>query len=483
MKFEWNKKYAQITFWVCVVILFAVITVFFFANYNDFGAYLNDFISVMNPIIYGVVIAYILNKILRVFETKVFRFMDKKPGRMRLKRTLSILCTYITFVAVLVGFIMLIGPQILEGLNDLRRNIPFYIEAAEEWLLALSEENAALHDLVFDMFAYINDLLDKVGDIVAEIMPQITEWISKIITFLKDLAIGIILSIYFLAQKEKFVAQGKRFVRAICSEGKYNGTVSLMKQIDNSFGGYLFAMGVDSILVMFECFIIFALCGIPYYPLISFIIGVTNFIPFFGPFIGAVPSAFIIFIADPMKVLLFIVLIVIIQQIDGNIIAPRIIGNHLDLSPVWVVIAVTVMSGFFGFVGMLIGVPLFSVIYTIIDNALAKRLEDKNCDTDIMDFYSEGNMGKTMEMELIDLEAYKAKKVPLHKKIFSRFKKKNKDIVHDYYDDDIFSQTFETDVYKDEEDFLAHTSEVGFKAEEIDVTDDSFAEAKKKSDE
>lgn len=471
MKFEWNKKYAQVAFWVCVVILFTVISVFFFANYNDFGAYMDHFISVMNPIIYGIVIAYVLNKIMKIYETKVFRFMDRKPGRMRLKRTISIICTYVTFIAVLVGFVMLIGPQILAGLTDLRYNIPFYIETVEEWLLALSEENDTLHDLVFDLFAYVNDLVDKFGDIVAEIMPQITEWISGLITFLKDLAIGIILSIYFLAQKEKFVAQGKRFVRAICSEGKYNGTVSLMKQIDNSFGGYLIAMGVDSILVMFECLLIFGLCGIPYYPLISFIIGVTNFIPFFGPFIGAIPSAFIIFIADPMKVLLFIVLIVIIQQIDGNIIAPRIIGSHLDLSPVWVVIAVTVMSGFFGFIGMVIGVPLFSVIYTLIDNALAKKLENKNCDTDIIDFYSEGNMGKTMEMELIDLEAYRATKVPLRKKMFAKFGKKNKEIVHDYYDDDIFSQTFETDVYKDEEDFLAHTSEISVGKDEAEAAE------------
>ena len=479
MKFEWNKKYAQVAFWVCVVILFTVISIFFFLNYNDFDSYVGKFMSVMNPIIYGVVIAYILNKIMKIYETKVFRFMDRKPGKMRLKRTVSILCTYVTFIAVLVGFIMLIGPQILAGLTDLRYNIPFYIEAAEEWLLALSEENEAFHDIVFDAFEYVNDLVDKLGDIVAEIMPKITEWVSGIITFLKDLAIGIILSIYFLAQKEKFVAQGKRFVRALFSEGKYNGAVSLMKQIDNSFGGYLIAMGVDSILVMFECLLIFSIAGIPYYPLISFIIGVTNFIPFFGPFIGAIPSAFIILIADPMKVFLFVILIVVIQQIDGNIIAPRIIGNHLDLSPVWVVIAVTVMSGFFGFIGMVIGVPLFSVIYTLVDNALAKRLEDKNCDTDILDFYSDGNMGKTMEMELIDLEMYKSTKVPLHKKIFAKFGKKNKEIVHDYYDDDIFSQTFETDVYKDEEDFLAHTSEVAMHMEEIDVTAENDAEANK----
>ena len=478
MKFEWNKKYAQIAFWVCVVILFAVICVFFFWNYNDFGTYISNFISVLNPIIYGVVIAYILNKIMKVYEAKVFSFMDKKPGKMRMKRTISIICTYITFIALIAGFIWLIVPQIIAGITDLRYNIPFYMEAVEEWLLGISEENDALHDLVFDVFAYTNDLLSRFGEIIEEILPHITGWLSQIITFLKDLAIGIILSVYFLSQKEKFVAQGKRFVRAMFSENKYNGAVSLMKQVDNSFGGYLFAMGVDSMLVMIECFVLFGLCGIPYYPLISFIVGVTNFIPFFGPFIGAIPSAFIIFIADPMKVLLFIVLILVIQQIDGNIIAPRIIGSHLGISSVWVVIAVTVMSGFFGFFGMIIGVPLFSVIYTIIDNALAKRLEDKNCDTDIIDFYSEGNMGKTMEMELMDLEMYKANKKPFGKKFFSKLKfwKKDEEIVHDYYDDDIFSQTFETDVYKDEEEYLSHTAEINAYREETENTENAPSE-------
>ena len=476
MKFEWNKKYAQITFWVCLAILFTVICVFFFWNYNDFGAYFDKFMSVMNPLVYGVVIAYVLNKIMKIYETKVFAFLDKKPGKMRLKRTISIVCTYITFIALIVGFIWLLAPQIIVGINDLRYKIPLYMEAIEEKLLSLAEENETLHDLVFDIFAYVNNLLDSLGDIVAEIAPMIMTWLSQMITFLKDLAIGIILSVYFLSQKEKFIAQGKRAARALFAENRYHGAVSLIKQIDNSFGGYLVAMGVDSLLVMIECFILFGLCGIPYYPLISFIVGVTNFIPFFGPFIGAIPSAFIIFITEPFKALVFIALIIVIQQIDGNIIAPRIIGSHIGISSVWVVIAVTVMSGFFGFVGMIIGVPLFSVIYTVIDNAIAKKLENKNCDTDIIDFYSEGSMGKTMELELMDIEMCKDKSLPFYKRIFSKFRKKNKEVVHDYYDEDIFSETFETEVYNNEADYLAATSEHSVGADEANAPDDEIEE-------
>ncbi|MBQ9745532.1 MAG: AI-2E family transporter [Clostridia bacterium] len=466
MKFEWNKKYAQVAFWVCVVILFTVISVFFFWNYNDFGTYISDFVKVLNPIIYGVVIAYVLNKVMKIYENKVFRFLDGKPGKMRFKRVISIICTYITMIALIAGFIWLIAPQIIAGFTELQYTIPLYMEDVETWMLNLSEENQALHDLVFDAFDYVNSLMERIGELMEVVAPQIMSWLSQILTFFKDLIIGIILSVYFLMQKERFIAQGNRFVRAVFSEEKYHGAISLMKQVDNSFGGYLVAMGLDSMLVMVECFILFGLAGIPYYPLISFIIGVTNFIPFFGPFIGAIPSAFIIFIVDPLKVLLFIFLIVVIQQVDGNIIAPKIIGSHIGISSVWVVIAVTVMSGFFGFVGMIIGVPLFSVIYTLIDNALAKKLENKNCDTDIIDFYSDDNMGKTMEMEMMDAELYRASKVPLHTKIFERFKKSSSakkadgdgeetaEYETEYTEDevleeDIFEETVETDLFED----------------------------------
>lgn len=427
MKFEWNKKYAQIAFWVCLVVLFTVICVFFFLNYNNFGAYAAKIISVLNPIVYGVVIAYVLNKILKIFENKVFKFLDKKEGRARLKRTLSILCTYITVIAFIALFIWLIAPQIIAGIADLRLHIPFYIDTVVEWIYSMEDLNSGIYEVIMKGVTYLENIFGKLEDVIATVMPKVTEWLGHIVTFLKDLVIGIILSVYFLMQKERFIAQGKRIARAVFQDSGYGKAVKLMKDIDNSFGGYLVAMGLDSMLVMCECFVLFWFFGIPYYPLISFIIGVTNFIPFFGPFIGAIPSAIIIFIADPtnpIKVLIFVGLIIVIQQIDGNVIAPKIIGSHIGISSVWVVIAVTIMSGFFGFIGMVIGVPLFSVIYTLIDNAIASKLERKNCDTEIFDFYSEDNMGRTMEIEMMKAEERKAQNPSFFDKFFSKFKGK-----------------------------------------------------------
>ena len=429
MKFEWNKKYAQIAFWVCLVVLFTVICVFFFLNYNNFGAYAKKFISVLNPIFYGVVIAYVLNKILNIFEKRIFKFLDKKEGRARLKRTLSILCTYVTVIAFIALFIWLIAPQVVEGITDLIVMIPFYIETFSDWIYSIGDLDPAISDIIMKGMEYLENIYNMLGEILATVVPQITEWLGQTVTFLKDLVIGIILSIYFLMQKERFIAQGKRLCRAIFQDKGYGKAVKLMKAIDNSFGGYLIAMGVDSFLVMCECFLLFGLVDIPYYQLISFIVGVTNFIPFFGPFIGAIPSAIIIFIADPMtpmNVIIFILLILVIQQIDGNIIAPKIIGSHIGISSVWVVIAVTIMSGFFGFIGMVIGVPLFSVIYTLIDEAIASRLEKKNCDTEIFDFYSEDNMGKTMEIEIMKAEERKAHNPNFFDKFFKKLKGKGR---------------------------------------------------------
>ena len=208
-------------------------------------------------------------------------------------------------------------------------------------------------------------------------------------------------------------------MRALLPDKGYSKFIHIAKQTDDSFGGYIVATAFDSLLVGIECFIIFGIFGIPYYPLVSLIVGVTNFIPFFGPFLGAIPSAFIIFIADPISVVWFIILVVIIQQIDGNFIMPKIVGKHIGLSSVWVVIAITIMSGLFGFFGMVFGVPIFSMIYVWIDDAVKNSLKKKSLPTEIID-YSDEN-GKEIEHERIASEEAKENRPPLHVRIKSLF--------------------------------------------------------------
>ena len=420
MKFERNKKYATIALYVGLLILFGAFVVVFFINYHDFGSYVKTVFKVLTPILYGVVIAYILNKIVKIFERRIFVFLDKKEGKLKLKRSLSVICAYIVFIVVLALFVWLMVPQVVAGLNDLSRNISFYIDAVTGWITKIGETSETLAEYAKKITENHKDITNVIYDFVIDyIMPRVSGFLGGLVGVLKDLVVGIVLSVYFLLQKEKLIAQRKRFMRAQLPENAYSKNIHIAKQTDDSFGGYIVATAFDSLLVGIECFIIFGIFGIPYYPLVSLIVGVTNFIPFFGPFLGAIPSAFIIFIADPISVVWFIILVVIIQQIDGNFIMPKIVGKHIGLSSVWVVIAITIMSGLFGFFGMVFGVPIFSMIYVWIDDAVKNSLKKKSLPTEIID-YSDEN-GKEIEHERIASEEAKENRPPLHVRIKSLF--------------------------------------------------------------
>lgn len=420
MKFERNKKYATIALYVGLLILFGAFVVVFFINYHDFGSYVKTVFKVLTPILYGVVIAYILNKIVKIFERRIFVFLDKKEGKLKLKRSLSVICAYIVFIVVLALFVWLMVPQVAAGLNDLSRNITFYIDAVTGWITKIGETSETLAEYAKKITEYLKDITNVIYDFVIDyIMPRVSGFLGGLVGVLKDLVVGIVLSVYFLLQKEKLIAQGKRFLRALLPDKGYSKFIHIAKQTDDSFGGYIVATAFDSLLVGIECFIIFGIFGIPYYPLVSLIVGVTNFIPFFGPFLGAIPSAFIIFIADPISVVWFIILVVIIQQIDGNFIMPKIVGKHIGLSSVWVVIAITIMSGLFGFFGMVFGVPIFSMIYVWIDDAVKNSLKKKSLPTEIID-YSDEN-GKEIEHERIASEEAKENRPPFYVRIKSLF--------------------------------------------------------------
>lgn len=455
MKFERNKKYATIALYVGLLILFGAFVVVFFINYHDFGSYVKTVFKVLTPILYGVVIAYILNKIVKIFERRIFVFLDKKEGKLKLKRSLSVICAYIVFIVVLALFVWLMVPQVVAGLNDLSRNITFYIDAVTGWITKIGEKSETLAEYAKKITEYLKDITSVIYDFVIEyIMPRVSGFLGEFVGVLKDLVVGIVLSVYFLLQKEKLIAQGKRFLRAILPERGYSKFINIAKQTDDSFGGYIVATAFDSLLVGIECFIIFGIFGIPYYPLVSLIVGVTNFIPFFGPFLGAIPSAFIIFIADPISVVWFIILVVIIQQIDGNFIMPKIVGKHIGLSSVWVVIAITIMSGLFGFFGMVFGVPLFSMIYVWIDDAVKNSLKKKALPTEIID-YADAD-GKEIEYERISSEEAKENRPPLHVRIKSLFVREDADA-----DGEEISESSSSGIYKEitEEKTVGEASE------------------------
>lgn len=408
-KVDWNKKYTTIAVYAFLVILLSILCIFFFLNYSDFGGYIKKFFAILSPVLLGILFAYLLNPVVRFFENKAFAFITKNGKKRRLARALSVTCTYVIVLIALTGFVALVVPQIVSGYADLSSNMSNYIKTIQGWLASLAGTNEYISQIVEKLTAYLSDLLGRLSELIAELLPSITKVLSGVITVIKNSFIGIIMSIYFLLAKERLGAQAKKIAKACMNEKKYESFMKNVTVADKSFGGFISAKILDSIIIGIICFFSMAMLGMPYYPLISLIVGVTNVIPFFGPFIGAIPGVFIIFITNPTKALWFIVLIFLIQQLDGNYIGPKLIGSSIGLEPVWIIVSITVMSGLLGFTGMVFGVPLFAVIYAFIKNSVESKLRAKGMPESTSEYYTT-EAGKQLCRERAEADARHSRK-------------------------------------------------------------------------
>ncbi|MBQ9097913.1 MAG: AI-2E family transporter [Clostridia bacterium] len=343
--------------------------------------------SILAPITIGLVLAYIANFILRFFEYKLFNKVKKRT----VNRAISMLLTYLLLLVFIGGVIWLIVPSVVDSVQDLQANGMSYVTRV------INSINEFVKKIPFiqpeDGEDFLN--LEKVVNFVIEIIGSSGSWIvsnlasiaGSAMTVLKNIIVGIFISIYVLLSKERLNAGCRRVFRALFSDKNEKVLLRYFSTAHNKFGGYMIGKLLDSTMVMLVCLLLFTVFKIPYAVLIAVIIGVTDIIPFFGPFIGAIPSAIIIFIASPMKAVVFVLLILVVQQIDGNLIAPMILGDKTGLTSLGVIVAVTVMGGVLGLTGLLIGVPLFALLMTILDDFIKHRLREKGCDTDIKKYY------------------------------------------------------------------------------------------------
>jgi len=392
LKINLNPKYTLIAVYSCAVTAIIVICVFVGFNLDFFAGWFGRFFAFVSPITYGLIIAYLVNPVMKFCENKLFRFVSRKKPHPKIQRALAMISAYTIFAVAITLFILLIVPQIVVSYNDLQAKMAGYVASAQSWVTALmtsTEESSWLSYIIsyidFDsMIESINELISNSYKIIQEITPYIIDYMGKIINQLKNALLGIIFSAYFLWDKEKLSAQIKKALYAVFSKENVKRLLGFASYTDNTFGGFIIGKIVDSIIIGILTFIILAICKMPYYPLISLIVGVTNVIPFFGPFIGAIPSIFFIFIADPMKTFWFAIIILIIQQIDGNIIGPKILGVSTGLDSLGVVVSITIMSGIFGIPGMFFGVPLFAMIVYFIDILVRRSLTKRGlpCETE-----------------------------------------------------------------------------------------------------
>ena len=360
----------------------ALSIIFFFLIYrfDGFGSAISTLTGILMPFIYGAVIAYLLKPVCNSIEGFLRRLIPEKMNG--LINALSVALTLLFGLLLVYALVMMIVPQLVTSVTTLyytaQANIAKFVNWANH--VEFFESNEKLMELLNSAYAAVNTGLDtwfktKLLPSMQNIVSGAAIGVLSVVTVAKNLVIGIIVAVYMLASRKRFVQQGKLVLHSIVRPRWAQLITEEVKYADRMFGGFINGKIMDSAIIGVLCYIGCLIFKFPSALLISVIIGVTNVIPFFGPFIGAVPATLLILIQNPIKALWFVLFVLVLQQLDGNIIGPKILGNTTGLSSFWVLFAILLFGGLWGFVGMIVGVPLFAVIYDVIKKLVIHGLQ------------------------------------------------------------------------------------------------------------
>ncbi len=393
MKLPWEKKH--ICWGLTAFFTVAACIVFFMIlqHWEVVGGILSLIAKSLRPITYGLILAYLLNPLVNGIEHSFVYPMAKAVFKKNKKRArsvargVSITCAWIVAVLFVVALFALVFPEIYRSIESLVLSLPEYANRGLKWCEKLLRENPEILHFLQDSISGFTTDLTQIANRVKEILPNINVIITGlsssiygVVAAVLNILIGVIVSVYILKDKERFVAQFKRIFYSTMSMRKANNVIALSRLTHDKFGNFITGKIFDSLIIGILCFIILTIFNIPYCALVSVIVGVTNIIPFFGPFIGAIPSAILILLAEPVKCITFIIIIIVLQQFDGNILGPKILGSTTGISSFWVMFSILVGSGLFGVWGMVCAVPLFAVIYTLVKEGCHTSLKKKGVD-------------------------------------------------------------------------------------------------------
>lgn len=394
LKIEFDKKYNTISFYCIVTFAICLALVLLCWGFPVISGYIKEFFRVIAPVTWGVVIAYIDNPIMKFFERLMSKIFDKKKPHPKLNRCLSIFISMFLLIAIISALLTVIIIQVRDSLMEILYNIPDYITQLEvlltKWLGDYPEIVAffesQLETIQPKIVDFANNLIPKLGDISVKLKDSAIDFVIA----LKDFIIGFIVAIYLLYSKETFAAQTRKIVFALFPKRVARSLLRISSKANYTLSGFISGKLLDSLIIGLLCFICMTIMKMDFVALISVIVGVTNIIPFFGPFFGAIPSAILLLMAAPKQVIPFIIFILILQQFDGNILGPKILGDSTGLSPFWVMFAIFVGGGLFGFAGMVLGVPVFAVIYALTSEFVVyllkrKRLSHRTTDYKTLD--------------------------------------------------------------------------------------------------
>lgn len=424
---SWISQYKKVIVNTLIIVTLVVVSICILVGLlnGNISLFLQNFWTIISPIVIGFIIAYLSNPIVSFFEKYLFRWLKN----FKVKRFISILITFILIIAFVIFLVTMLLPSVFSTLASFWDT---YVVHYESSVISLSNRINSIMDSIhlFDrtqrldpeaVLAWIQDTLpwldnlskgnfsgiipnsnvevnssessnSMISDILSsknflDLFDYAFNLGSSLFTAIKDTVLGIFIAFYMLMSKEKWKAQIRRFLNVIFSPKHVRAIIRFAKLLDRSFGGFIEGQLLDAIVVGIISYVVFSIFGLPIPHLLATIIAVTNVIPIFGPFIGGIPAAFIVFLTAPEKTILFVALIVIIQQIDGNIICPHILGDKINISSLTTIIAIITMGGLFGIFGMLIGVPVFAVAVNIIQGITLNTLRRKGFETSLEYYY------------------------------------------------------------------------------------------------
>ncbi|MDO5336926.1 MAG: AI-2E family transporter [Eubacteriales bacterium] len=404
MKFQWENRYFRWGVTAFLVIAASMLFYYGIFQMKTLIGGLRVVVKILAPVLYGAILAYLLSPIVNFLEQKVIYPLLAKKNISLKKKTMRFIrytCVFLAlafFLILIYTLIMMILPQLLKSVMNIINSFPQYVDVIQEKLIYLAEHTDRLEPSI------ANTLEDYASEaqtyLTTHVLPQmqtllrnISEGVFDVLAFLKDFIIGAIISIYVMADKEIFVAKSKMIVCALLPTNKANAVIRAMRLTNHTFGGFISGKILDSVIIGILCYIGTSMLGTPYAILVSVIVGVTNVIPFFGPYLGAIPCTLLILLIEPIQALYFVIFILVLQQFDGNILGPKILGGSTGLSSFMVIVAILVGGGLFGVGGMVVGVPIFAVLYALVWGFISRSLHRKKLPVNLSDYY---------EMERVD---------------------------------------------------------------------------------
>lgn len=386
--------------WTAFFVVAASIT-WFFALYKlpFILDILKKAITILNPFIYGFIMAYLLLPIFNRLRKILFpRFLRITKSEKRARTSCNLICgilSVVFFIGLVSALLSAIIPQLYTSVISLANNTQDYLLEIDQWIANLFAGNPFLESNIRSVYDEGLQMMSQwvKEDMIPWMLDMMSGGVVGVVNFFSTVLVGVIIAIYMLISKDVFVAQGKKIIYTFCNAETGNLVLDNLRYTHKVFGGFISGKILDSLIIGIIVFIGLTFLKMPYVVLISVVIGVTNIIPYFGPFIGAIPSTLLVLLIDPVKAIYFVIFILIVQQFDGNILGPKILGDSIGMSAFWVMFAILVFGGAMGFTGMVIGVPLMAIIISTVSALMHRKLKRKGMPYQTEDY---------MDMEGID---------------------------------------------------------------------------------